>query len=93
MRVPYPKRPGRLSKTRGVLFLGSVATKVETGPATAPAPARTPNWKQKEAESRRTDLERRQADEAGRQKGEYDDAVQRDEVAQVQRHGCAVCPV
>ena len=60
------------------------ATKVETGPA-APAPTFVPDWKQKEIDSRNSAIERRQADEAARRKGEYDDAVRKDRCLRAQR--------
>ena len=60
------------------------ATKVETGPASAPAPA-SPGWKQKAIDSRNSDIERRQADEAARRKSEYDDAVRKDRCLRAQR--------
>jgi len=61
-------------------------TKVETGPASAPAtPSTSPSWKQKEIDSRRTDIERRQSDDAGQKKSAYDDAVRKDRCVRAQR--------
>ena len=53
------------------------ATKVDTGPAVTPAPAAKDDWKQKETDSRRRNLDKQQTDEAARQKAVQDEQTQK----------------
>jgi len=60
------------------------ATKVDTGPAVAPAPVRD-DWKQKEVDSRRHSIEKKQADEASEKKAAYDENVRKGRCRSAQR--------
>jgi len=60
------------------------ATKVDTGPSVAPAPARD-DWKQKELDSKRRTLEKHQADEASQKKAAYDENVRKGRCRSAQR--------
>jgi len=61
------------------------ATKVDTGPAVAPATAGKDNWKQKEMDSKRRSIETQQADEAARRRAANDEQVQKGRCRSAQR--------
>ena len=61
------------------------AKKVDTGPAVSPAPAPREDWKQKEMDARKRNLERQQADEASRRKDAHEEQVQKGRCRSAQR--------